>query len=153
MNNTLSRIANSNFARLSARNTNAVILRDLVKKIYLRESVILYLKRIEKDDLGINWWQDSELMNVFKNMYQAGVLPLPFDAVERIRWIALICVSVCIWEEFSFGNLISSLDYLPTSDLDDSVNLDVARQILELRDNLKNNGWEYVFGWKGKHAN
>ncbi len=145
--NALSRIANSNFARLSTRNTNAVILRDLVKMLFLRESVILCLKRIKKDDAGINWWQDVELMGVFKNMYQAGVLQLPFDAVERIRWIALICVSVCIREKFSFGNLISSLDYLPTIELDESANPDVTRQILEVRDNLKNNGWEYVFKW------
>ncbi len=138
---------NSSFARLSKDKTNARLISDLVKKVYLRKSIVACLARIEAEDTVVNWWQDKELLSVFKNMHQAGVLPLPSDPVERVRWVALICVRACELDKFKYGNLITPLDYLPDDLIDDSYGVSTLIDIQNLREDLKNRGWNTVFGW------
>lgn len=140
-------LANSTFERLSTEVSNARLLSDQVKKIYLRKSVIVCLQRIGREGLGINWWQDTKLMSIFQRMYEAGVLPLPVDPVERIRWIALICARACEFDGLNCDELVNELDYLPTIGQCKDRNQDRVDRIKEIRRILKQNGWKSVFGW------
>ncbi len=139
--------ANVMFRRVSGRKSNSQIIDQMSKRVFLVEAVVSCLKRIESRDEGINWWQDSELMNVFGSMYKAGVLPLPVDPVERIRWIALLCIKTCEFDKFSYGNLLIPLDYLPDNLLDDSYGISVLTSVKSLRKELKEKGWYHLFGW------
>lgn len=149
----LGKIANEKFERLSTSFTNAEILRDLVKRVYLRESVFTRLLSIEESGKNIKWWEDEELMNIFKNMYFAGVLLLPYNPVERLRWIALICSSVCEWKKHKNVNLLTDTDLLPVGDVLADKSLVLKKEILDIRSELAKNGWDYVFNWNGKHGN
>lgn len=139
--------ANHLFDKVYGKKSNSAVISDLSKRVYLREAVVFCLTRIESRDEGINWWQDKELMSIFENLYKAGVLPLPADPVERIRWIAFLCMKTCEFDGFSYGNLLISLDYLPDEQLDDSYGVSVLTDIQNLREELKQKGWNAVFGW------
>lgn len=128
---------------------NGEVMDEAVAMLFLRESVVLCLSRIEKDDLGRFWWEDKELMKIFRDLYSAGVLPLPKDPVDRLRWIALVCVECCSEEGFAWGNIIIPLDFLPIEEFElfeDGYSQDMVEEVLALRKKLSELGWEKVFG-------
>lgn len=139
--------ANKLFDRVSEERSNSAVISDMAKRVFLRKAVVTCLTRIGSRDEGMNWWQDKELMNIFENVYKAGVLPLPSDPVERIRWIAFLCMKTCEFDKFSYGNLLIPLDYLPDDQLDDSYGVSVLTDTQNLREELKQKGWNAVFGW------
>ena len=129
---------------------NSEVIFDSVKIDLLRKSVVLALKRIETEDLGHCWWEDGELMKIFGDLYKAGVIFLPSDPVDRLRWIALLCIEICVVEEFSWGNVLVPMDYLPYDKFElfeDRYSINVFVEILKIRERLDGVGWHMVFGW------
>ncbi len=143
--------ANKIFDRVSDRKTNAEVIDQMSKRVIVRVVVVSCLRRINTRSKESNWWQDSDLMTTFKNMYLAGVLPLPNDPVERIRWIALLCMRVCEVDKFDCGSLLLPLDYLPDDQLDDlpdsKPHESIRAAVEKLRNELRDEGWDKVFGW------
>lgn len=143
--------ANKIFDRVSSSKTNARVMDQMSKRVVVRAMVISCLRRINERKVEINWWQDTDLMDVFKHMYKADVLPLPIDPVERIRWIAFLCIRICEVDDFNYGSLLLPLDYLPDDQLDSLINSEYTKSIgavvKKLRRDLKDMGWDKVFGW------
>jgi hypothetical protein len=138
---------NNLFKRVDRRKSNSQIIDQMAKRAFLQSGVVACLARMGSRGAGTNWWQDKELMSVFENMYKAGVLTLPFDPVERIRWIAFLCIRACEYDGFAYGNLLIPLDYLPDDQLNDSYGISVLEDVLKLRRSLRDVGWNRVFGW------
>ena len=129
---------------------NSEVMFEAVKLDLLRESVVLALKKIETEDLGHRWWEDSELMKIFGDLYKAGVIPLPVNPVDRLRWIALLCIEICVVEEFSWGNVLVPMDYIPYEKFElyeGRYSMSVFIEILKIRERLAGVGWQMVFGW------
>lgn len=143
--------ANDIFSKVSDRKTNAEVIDQMSKRVIVRAVVVSCLIRINTRSEESNWWQDTDLMTTFKSMYLAGVLPLPNDSVERIRWIALLCMRACEIDGYDCGVLLLPLDYLPDDQLDDQLTGKpyelIRKTIIKLRNELRDKGWEAVFGW------
>lgn len=140
-------IANTYFTRMESKRSNATLLGNYVKNRYLRLSVVKVLSDFETRDPGTNWWEEKDLLEIFKRMSETGALSLPKDSVERLRWVALVCISCCEKTDFDCGNLIVHLDYIPDDLLDESYGSDVLSQIRFIRQKLTVKGWVEVFGW------
>lgn len=140
---------NDFFPQIVQGKSNGEVMDDATDMLFLRESVVLCLSRIESEDLGHFWWQDKELMKIFDDLYTAGVLPLPKDPVDRLRWIALVCVECSKEEGFACGDVIIPLDFLPPEMFfvfEDGYSQDIVEEVLALRKKLSELGWEKVFG-------
>jgi hypothetical protein len=114
----------------------------------LRAEVVARLTEIEKDDSGQYWWQDKQLRSIFESVYKSGCILLPRDAVERLRWIAILCLQMSKIEGFACGNVIIPPDFLPDDMMEmwvDVYGLDVIGQIAIIRMDLAKRGWEAVF--------
>ncbi len=143
--------ANGIFDRVSDRMTNAEVIDHMSKRVIVRTMVVSCLIRINTRSKESNWWQDTDLMTLFKNMYFAGVLPLPNDPVKRIRWIAFLCKRACEVESYDCGVLLLPLDYLPDDQLDGlpdrKPQKSIRATVKKLRSELRDKGWDSVFGW------
>jgi len=141
---------NTSFPKIVEDKTNAEVMAGLVGSVYFREVVVKHLERIENEDLGHFWWEDKVLMSFFEELFKAGVLLLPSDPVDRIRWIALACVEASNMEDFSCGNIIIPFDFLPV-DMFEIFEADFGTKIMdaviEFRESLAKKGWKVVFGW------
>jgi hypothetical protein len=114
----------------------------------LREEVVARLAKFEEDDSGQYWWQDKQLRNIFESVYKSGCILLPRDAVEKLRWIALLCLQMSKIEGFSCGNVIIPPDFLPDDMMEmwvDVYGLDVIGNVAMIRMDLAKRGWEAVF--------
>ncbi|OGD83193.1 hypothetical protein A2572_01915 [Candidatus Collierbacteria bacterium RIFOXYD1_FULL_40_9] len=67
------KLANETFQMVSPDYSNAKEISNQAKKVFLRRSIVSCLENFEKQDIGINWWQDEDLMKVFERMNKAGV--------------------------------------------------------------------------------
>lgn len=127
---------------------NAEAMKATVDLIDLRKKVVEILAKIEATDSDMFWWENKELMNLFMTLYKSGLIRLPTDAVERLRWIALICAECSKAEEFACGNVIIPPDYLP-DDLNAMYEKVYGRAVIDEVINLRNildaNGWEAKF--------
>lgn len=130
--------ANDLFGRVSGRKTNAEVIDQMSKRVIVRAVVVSCLIRINTRTEETNWWQDTDLMTTFKNMYLAGVLPLPNDPVERLRWIAFLCVRACEVDGYDHGVLLLPLDYLPDDQLDSLPDSKPHESIRTVIKNLRN---------------
>ena len=127
---------------------NSEVLAEALDIERLREEVVGRLSQIEKEDRGHFWWQDNELMDIFKTVYQSGCIQLPTDPVEKLRWIALLCVAMSNIEGFSCGNLILQVDFLPDDMLElyeNAYSVDIFEEVAKLRKQLAEQGWMSVF--------
>ena len=50
--------------------------------------------------MALVWWKVKEIFSVFDELFTFGMILLPLDIIERIRWIALVCMAVCQMDEF-----------------------------------------------------
>ncbi len=143
--------ANEIFGKVSDRKTNAEVMDQMSKRKVVRNMVVSCLCRINTRKAECNWWQDTELMSLFKSMYYAGILPLPNDPVERLRWFAFLCMRACEVDGYDHGVLLLPLDYLPDDQLDDlpdsKPHESIRAAVEKLRSELRDEGWDKVFGW------
>jgi hypothetical protein len=68
--------------------------------------------------------------------------------VERLRWIALLCVAMSNLEDFSCGNLVLPVDFLPDDMLvlyEDVYSVGVLEEVAKIRKQLEELGWKTVF--------
>lgn len=128
---------------------NIEVFNEALEIEKLREEVVARLINLEKEDLGRFWWEDKALMNLFETVYKSGCILLPKDPVERLRWIALLCIEMSKKEDFSYGNIIIPPDYLP----DEMVEIyeqvygsDVIEEVIDIRSRLLKNGWKATLG-------
>ncbi len=136
------------FEKVLPERENSELFRETLQMAQLREEVIKNLTRFEAEDFGHFWWQDKELMGLFEELYKSGCITLPKNPVDRLRWIALLCVEISKTEGFSWGNVIIPPDYLP----DEMVEIyervygsDVIEEVIKIREQLKERGWEAIF--------
>ena len=105
------------------------------------------MSRLEEVEGGNSpyWWDDKPLLRKFDELYKSNEIFLPEDVVERIRWIAVLCVAISIEEGFSYGNVLIPADMnndTVVRDTDEIYGQDVTDAILEMRAQLRANGWE-----------
>ncbi len=140
------------FPEIVPGRTNEFLLLELNSCFFFRKVAVEHLARIEKEDLGFNWWHDEDLMKLFKDLYLAGVVLLPSDPVDRIRWIALTLIKASKTEGFSWGNIVILLDVLPDEMLEACNNeykygQGALEEVRKFRTELREKGWKEVFGW------
>ncbi len=138
------------FKTLGQGVNNSEALRAAVELTELRTKVVEILKRIEKTDTDAFWWEDKELMALFMTVYKSGLIRLPTNPVERLRWIALVCVECSKAEGWQdHDKIIIPPDYLP-DDLNGMYMKVyepwVIDEVINLRNDLDARGWEAVFG-------
>ncbi|EKD52677.1 MAG: hypothetical protein ACD_61C00275G0006 [uncultured bacterium] len=142
---------NSLFSEVLPGKKNSEVFNETCDIDCLREEVVARLAKIEEDDSCQYWWQDKQLRNIFESVYKSGCILLPRDAVERLRWIAILCLQMSKIEGFSCGNVIIPPDFLPDDMMEmwvDVYGLDVVGQIAMIRMDLAKQGWEAIFpGW------
>jgi len=139
---------NTLFSEISPGKLNSEILAETLVIDKLREEVVRRLTQIEKLDLGF-WWQDKDLMEMFNSVFKSGCIILPKDPVERLRWIALLCVEMSNTEGFDCGNIVIPLDFLPLEMMvlfEDLYGVDVLESVIEIREKVAEQGWGAVFG-------
>lgn len=137
--------ANIYFSKILPDKKNSAVLQDAVEIAELRKKVVACLERIEKEDAGEPWWKDAELMSIFEAVYTSGCILLPQNPVQRLRWLALLCVEISKVEGFSCGNMIIAPDYVPDKELDlyeDIYGISVIEDIKDIRRKLSQVGWE-----------
>jgi len=140
--------ANIYFPRILADKKNSAVLQEAVEIDGLREEVVACLERIEKEDAGEPWWKGTQLMSIFEAVFQSGCILLPRDPVQRLRWIALLCVEISKREGFSCGNIIIAPDYVPDKELglyEDIYGISVIEDIKDIRRKLSQVGWDKAF--------
>ncbi len=134
--------------KVDPQKENAEVFEETLALEELRKEVIERLEWIEKNDTGQFWWEDKPLINLFMTLYKCGCILLPKKPVERLRWIALLCLEISNLEEFDCGNIIIPLDFLPDSLLfvfEEPYGRAVMEGVLNLREQLSTLGWEAVF--------
>lgn len=139
---------NSMFSPLLPGKKNSEILAETLDIDRLREDVVKRLTKIVELDEGQFWWQDNELMEIFKAVYKSGCVLLPLDPVERLKWIALLCVAMSNIEGFACGNLVLPIDFLPEDMFEvyeDVYGVDVIEEVEKIRKQLAEQGWRAIF--------
>lgn len=138
-------IAEKYFKKISPYKDNSQVLSETVEIEKLRERVVARLEAIENGNMP-NWWEDTELMHIFDQVFTAGIIPLPLDTIERVRWIAFICIAMSIREEFSYGNVLLPIDYLPSemifSGEFDQYGQDCLEGVSNFRKQVAERGWK-----------
>ncbi len=138
------------FSKVSTIKTNNYLAQEALDMVFLRVSVVLILREFEATDTEAFWWKNRNLMKIFKDLYEAAVITLPSDPVDRLRWIALLCVECSISQDFDCGNLIIPPDYASNEDLERYEELygsAIIADIKTIRNELTEKGWKVVFGW------
>jgi len=139
---------NSLFSPIMPGKQNAEILAEALEVEKLREEVVDRLSQIEAQDQGHFWWQDHKLMDIFRTVYESGCILLPIDPVERLRWIALLCVDMSSIEGFSCGNLVLPVDFLPDDMMvlfEEVYSVGVMEEVEKIRKQLAEGGWKSIF--------
>lgn len=134
--------------RVDPQKENVDVFEEALALEELRKEVVKRLIWIEKNYTGQFWWEDKPLMNLFLTLYKSGCIQLPQKPVDRLRWIALLCLEISNLEGFDCGNIIIPLDFLPDSLLfvfEEPYGRAVMESVLNLRDQLSTLGWEAVF--------
>jgi len=142
---------NSLFSRINPDKENSDIFTETVEIYKLREEIIARLTLLEENDFGLFWWQDLKIMEIFKMLFESGIILLPRNPVERLRWIALLCIEMSNYQEFDCGNVVLPLDFLPDEMLEifeDCYTLGIVTDVKDIRKRLTELGWNAVFGWK-----
>lgn len=108
--------ADKYFKRISQDKSNSQIMWDTVGIEKLGKDVVARLEVIANREIE-HWWDDKELISIFDLLYTSGIILLPLDVVQRVRWIALVCEGVSSKEGYSCGNVIVPVDYLPEEEI------------------------------------
>lgn len=143
----LSEAAEKYFSKMIQNKSNTQALKETLDIEKLREFVVEHLTKIENE--GMLWWQDKEMLQVFERLYKAGVIFLPSDTQERVRWIALVCVGISKFEGFSYGNVLISADFVPDNELEeleDEYGVSVIEDVISFRKKVSEDGWESLVG-------
>lgn len=112
------------------------------------EKVVERLDWILENDPKLEWWNDKELMNQFVILYKSCLICLPKNPVERLRWIALLCLEISNNEGFDCSKVITPFDLLPkglSTIYKDVDNKSKFKSVIDIRNRLKKEGWEAVF--------
>lgn len=140
-------ILNSLFSKISPKVANAEFFRETLNLPGFCGHVVFVLEEIENSKNPL-WWEEKSLLMFFDELYKAGIVTLPHDPVERIRWIALLCIAAAKAKDYSYGNVLITPDYLP----DDMVEMyervygsDVIEEVILIREELREKGWEATF--------
>lgn len=136
---------NSLFPEILPGKANFDIFDETLEIYKLREEVLTRLTFIENNDDGSFWWQDKDLIGIFNTLYTSGIILLPRDPVDRLRWIALLCVEISNYEEFDCGNIILPVDFLPAEifELYEEVYPEnIVEGVKKIRKQLAEQGWE-----------
>jgi hypothetical protein len=139
--------SNKYFPKISPYKDNAAVMRDTLEIDRLCKRMVSELKTVEQE--GINWWENKALFGVIDCLYSSGAILLPLDLVDRVRWIALVCVAVSIQENYSFENVLCGADYLPSenmTDRDSGYDDKLVKNILKFRSSISSVGWQSLCG-------
>ena len=137
------------FARVIPNRTNLEVFNEAMSIHQLGDEVVERLIWIEENDPGYYWWEDKQLMQLFEDLYVSGCILLPRDPVDRLRWSALLCVEFSKIYEFTCGNVVLPPDYLPDEQIstwEEYYGSDVIETIISVRKELREKGWDAVFG-------
>lgn len=140
--------ANTYFDKLLPEKENSEIFNEALQITEFREAVVKNLTRFEAEDVGHFWWQDKGLMSLFEELYKGGCITLPKNPVDRLRWVALLCIEISKLEGFSWGNVVIPPDYLPEEMVEMYERVygsDVIEEVILIREQLREKGWESVF--------
>lgn len=132
------------FPRIVPWKDNEAVLNDTLAIEELRKTLVARMEKIEDSFYG-RWWSDRELVSLFHRLDLAGVIFLPKEVTDRMRWIALVCALAAEIEKFAFGNVIVEPDYLPDEFLEEFekiYGLSVIDEVREFRKQAKESGWE-----------
>lgn len=135
---------NNSFTRIAEHRENIDFFNEALAIPDFPVLIVKHLERIENSSDGHDWWLDKELMKIFDDLYKCAIVSLPCEPVERIRWIALICIACSENAGFSYGNVLVPPDYLPDEEIEGYASLygwDVIERIQELRKQLREKGW------------
>jgi len=133
------------FARIMPEKKNSAFFVEALEVPGMSEQVSIMLERIENSPDAHDWWTDKELMRYFDTLYKAGVITLPKDVIERIRWVALLAIASAREAGFSYGNVLIPPDYLPDDEIEryeDIYGWDVVERIVTFRIELRKRGWD-----------
>jgi hypothetical protein len=140
----ISSAAEKYFSVISPDKSNVRVIEDTLEVEKLRELVMERLKKLECCSEGLSWWKDKELMTAFHKLFMTGVILLPFNSVERVRWIALVCIAISERENFSYEGILIPADYLPDEEL---YNLQyeygaiAIAQVIKFHNKVARKGW------------
>jgi hypothetical protein len=131
------------FRKIAPHKTNSEIVWDTIGIDTLAKFVVKRLSIVETEDKPF-WWQDKELFRTFERGYSSGIIMLPMDVVERVRWIALMCVAICQKEGFSYGNVLIPPYYIPDEELYqfDHYGASVLEEVQKFRRDVAEHGWK-----------
>lgn len=132
------------FSPISPNKDNGRVIAETVEIEKLRKFVVARLTTIEKE-WEAGWWEDKELMRMFDKLFITGVILLPMDVVERVRWIALVCIAISEHEGFSYGNVLVLEDYFPNEELESLEHLHgerVVEDVQQFRARIAKRGWK-----------
>lgn len=142
-------LVNTIFGKILPDRENIGAFSQALEIDLFRECVVGRLMEIENAADGHDWWRDEPLMLIFEGLSRNGIIVLPHDPIERIRWIALLSIFVAKREGFSYGNVLIPPDYLPDEEIEewsDRYGWGVIERIQNLRSNLRSDGWQSVIG-------
>ncbi len=129
---------------------NSMVFEEMLEIVSLRHSVVEHLKRIGKTAVNNFWWNDFKLIKLFNDLYKAGIIPMPIDPVDRIRWISLICLECANDSDFDCSETVIPLDFLPLeffSVMENDYPWRVIVETIKLREKLAQVGWEAIYSW------
>lgn len=135
-------VADKYFTKISDDKDNSTVLQDTVEIEKMRERIVSLVEKADKD--GIVWWEVKEFFSVFDELFTFGMILLPLDIIERIRWIALVCMAVCQMEEISYEYVFMSLDFLPdeVARVSEEYEADWIEKVIRFRHRAADRGWK-----------
>lgn len=139
---------NESFPIVLSGRDNMDVFNEALEIQKFGDEVIERLRWIEENDPGYSWWEDKELMELFNSLYRCGCILLPREGVDRLRWIALLCIEFSNIYDFSCGNLVIAPDYVEDYELEnwnDIYGTDVIEKVIDIRSKVKESGWEAIF--------
>lgn len=141
---------NDFFPQICNWKKNSELMYEVISNQDVRNAVISRLVMVQNsEDATLRWWQDHDLMCLFRDFYIAEIVDLPNNAVHRFRWIATICMEICKLENVDYTSFISPYDYLPVDKFGNVKHADpvLLKERSEFRNILETVGWNNVFGW------
>ena len=136
------------FPVVVAGKSNTEVFEDLMGLTEVRDTVVEHLRRIGPLTNKNFWWRDNQLVKLFNDLYKSGIVPFPPDPVDRIRWIALLCLEFANEKDFKWENIILPMDFLPDDmfgGLEKVYDVSIFIRIFRMRKRLADLGWEAYF--------
>lgn len=138
--------AKAHFNRIDPDLDNGEVLRETINTTGITDFIVHRIAYAESNSLA--YYDDLELMTWYNSNIASDRIKVPTDPVYRLRWLALLCITACLIEDFPAGNVVIVAEYLP-EDSDEFLEYgethgeSVLEDIIRKRKAVSQNGWIY----------